>query len=53
MKDAVSFVKQFDYNGKLIREIALPEKELLAVLEEKKTKNFIILLPTHYTWNHL
>ena len=47
MKDAVSFVKQFDYNGKLIREITLPEKELLAVLEaKKKTKNFIILLPT-------
>ncbi len=26
MKDAVSYVKQFDYNGKLIREIALPGK---------------------------
>ena len=24
MKDAVSFVKQFDYNGKLVREIELP-----------------------------
>ena len=24
MKDAVSYLKQFDYNGKLVREITLP-----------------------------
>lgn len=26
MKDALSYVKQYDYNGKLVREIALPGK---------------------------
>jgi prolyl oligopeptidase len=24
MKDAVSFIKQYDYNGKLVRDIQLP-----------------------------
>jgi prolyl oligopeptidase len=44
MKDAVSVVKQYDYSGKMLREIQLPAVEQQVVLaERKKTKHCIIL----------
>jgi hypothetical protein len=48
MKDAVSVVKQYDYNGKLIREIQLPAVGTAGGFggKKKKRKCCILLLIT-------
>jgi prolyl oligopeptidase len=47
MKDAVSVVKQYDYSGKMLREIQLPAVGTAGFLERKRQN--IILLLTNYT----
>jgi prolyl oligopeptidase len=42
MKDAVSVVKQYDYSGKMLREIQLPAVETAG--GGKKRQNIILLL---------
>jgi prolyl oligopeptidase len=50
MKDAVSLVKQYDYSGKLIREIKLPGVGKRAVLvERKKRKPLFLVYKLHHT----
>jgi prolyl oligopeptidase len=44
MKDAVSVVKQYDYSGKMLREIELPEDLQVGLVVRKKRKHCIILL---------
>ena len=44
MKDAVSYMKQFDYNGKLIREITLPGIGTASNIGGKETAKRIVLL---------
>lgn len=47
MVDAVSQVKQYDYKGKLIREVELPGIGSVGGFSAKKIKkNYIIPLPT-------
>ena len=54
MKDAVSFVKQFDYNGKLIREITPSGKGTAGGFGAKKRQRTLLYFyQLHYTWNHL
>jgi prolyl oligopeptidase len=54
MKDAVSVVKQYDYNGKLIREIQLPAVGTAGGFGgKKKRKCCIILFTIHNARNDL
>jgi prolyl oligopeptidase len=43
MKDAVSVVKQYDYSGKMLREIELPGLGSAGLVVRKKRKHCIIL----------
>jgi len=49
MKDAVSQVKQFDYSGKLVREIALPRVGSVYGFLGKKEDSVLYFLFTNYT----
>lgn len=49
MKDAVSQVKQFDYNGKLVREITLPGLGTATGFGDKKEAKTIYYSFTNYT----
>jgi prolyl oligopeptidase len=44
MKDAVSVVKQYDYSGKMLREIQLPAVGTAGGFGGKKRQNIILLL---------
>ncbi|WP_347050110.1 prolyl oligopeptidase family serine peptidase [Flavobacterium olei] len=48
-KDAVSLVKQYDYNGKLIREINLPAVGTAAGFGGKKNEKILYYSFTNYT----
>ena len=48
-KDAVSFVQQYDYNGKLIREIKLPAVGTAAGFGGKKRDKILYYSFTNYT----
>ncbi|MBY0487778.1 MAG: prolyl oligopeptidase family serine peptidase, partial [Flavobacteriaceae bacterium] len=49
MKDAVSLVKQYDYSGKLVREINLPGVGTAAGFGGKKKENTLYFSFTNYT----
>jgi prolyl oligopeptidase len=49
MKDAVSLVKQYDYSGKLIREIKLPGVGTAVLVERKKRKPLFLVYKLHHT----
>ena len=44
MKDAVSFIKQYDYNGKLVRDIQLPGVGTAGGFVEKKKNYFVFFV---------
>jgi prolyl oligopeptidase len=46
MKDAVSVVKQYDYSGKMLREIELPDLQVGLVVRKRGN---IVLFFYHYT----
>jgi prolyl oligopeptidase len=48
-KDAVSMVQQYDYNGKLIREIKLPAVGTAAGFRSKKAEKILYYSFTNYT----
>ena len=48
-KDAVSFVQQYDYNGKLIREIKLPAVGTAGGFSGKKNEKILYYSFTNYT----
>lgn len=48
-KDAVSLVKQYDYNGKLVREIKLPAVGTAAGFGGKKNEKILYYSFTNYT----
>ena len=48
MKDAVSFIKQFDYSGKLVREIQLPGVGTAAGFGGKKEEKILYYSFTNY-----
>jgi prolyl oligopeptidase len=48
MKDAVSVVKQYDYSGKMLREIQLPAVGTAGGLAERKDKTLYYSF-TNYT----
>lgn len=48
-KDAVSFVQQYDYNGKLIREIKLPSVGTAGGFGGKKKEKILYYTFTNYT----
>jgi prolyl oligopeptidase len=48
-KDAVSFVQQYDYNGKLVREIKLPAVGTAGGFGGKKTEKILYYSFTNYT----
>jgi len=49
MKDAISQVKQYDYSGKLVREIALPGIGSVYGFQGKKEDAILYFLFTNYT----
>ncbi len=49
MKDAVSFIKQYDYSGKMIREIQLPGVGTAAGFGAKKADKTLYYSFTNYT----
>jgi prolyl oligopeptidase len=49
MKDAVSFIKQYDYSGKMIREIQLPGVGTAAGFGAKKAEKIVYYSFTNYT----
>ena len=49
MKDAVSFIKQYDYNGKLVREIQLPGVGTAGGFGGKKAEKILYYSFTNYT----
>ncbi len=49
MKDAVSFIKQFDYSGKLVREIQLPGFGTAGGFGSKKEEKTLYYSFTNYT----
>ena len=49
MKDAVSFIKQYDYSGKLVREIQLPGVGTAGGFGGKKAEKIIYYSFTNYT----
>jgi prolyl oligopeptidase len=49
MKDAVSFIKQFDYSGKLVREIQLPGVGTAGGFGGKKEEKTLYYSFTNYT----
>jgi prolyl oligopeptidase len=49
LKDAVSIVKQYDYNGKLIRQIELPGLGTVTGFEGKKEESTLYYSFTNYT----
>jgi prolyl oligopeptidase len=49
MKDAVSFIKQYDYSGKLVREIQLPGVGTAAGFGGKKAEKSLYYSFTNYT----
>ena len=49
IKDAVSFIKQYDYNGKLIREIELPGIGSAGGFDGKKEETTLYYSFTNYT----
>jgi prolyl oligopeptidase len=48
MKDAVSFIKQYDYNGKLVRDVKLPGIGSVGVLGGKKEETNLYYSFTNY-----
>ncbi len=49
MKDAVSVIKQYDYSGKLIREIQLPDVGTAGGFSGKKEQKIVYYSFTNYT----
>jgi prolyl oligopeptidase len=49
MKDAVSLVKQYDYTGRVIREIKLPGVGRAVLVERKKEKNLYFSFTNYIT----
>jgi len=49
MKDAISLVQQYDYSGKLVREIALPGVGSVYGFSGKKEDTLLYFLFTNYT----